>query len=76
MTSSSSAREELRATAASALPKYQVVIVLFTVPITSRVWMPGIPDTGVSEAVLIVDEPSFAEQIGCATSSTGEAHAL
>jgi uncharacterized protein (TIGR03437 family) len=58
--------------AGAALPKYQIVI-SSSVPITSRVWTPGPSDTGVSEAVLIVDEPSFPEQIGCATSSTGEA---
>ncbi|HYI97092.1 MAG TPA: hypothetical protein VEX68_26350 [Bryobacteraceae bacterium] len=55
----------------SAVPTYQVMITS-SVPLTSRVLVPGATNTGLSEALLIVDEPSFSEQIGCATSTSGD----
>src|SRR4051794_13118691 len=58
--------------AGQAVPAYQI-LVTSSVPLTSRLSVPGAGDTGVSEALLVVDEPSFAEQIGCATSTSGEA---
>lgn len=54
-----------------ALPTYQI-IVTSTIPITSRISVPGTAETGITETLLVVDEPAFPEQIGCATSTNGE----
>ena len=55
----------------SVVPTYQVMITS-SVPLTSRVLVPGATNTGLSEALLVIDEPSFPEQIGCATSASGD----
>lgn len=56
----------------AAVPTYQIVVAA-SVPLTSRVLVPGTQNTGLSEALLVVDEPSFPEQIGCVASLGGEA---
>jgi uncharacterized protein (TIGR03437 family) len=60
------------ASSGSVLPKYQVMV-SSSAPLTSRVLVPGTLSTGLSEALLIVDEPSFQEQVGCAAATDGEA---
>jgi uncharacterized protein (TIGR03437 family) len=54
------------------LPKYQVVLASNAM-LTSRIMVPGVTNTGMSEALLVVDEPSFSEQNGCASQPSGDA---
>ncbi|HYO82460.1 MAG TPA: hypothetical protein VES20_13740, partial [Bryobacteraceae bacterium] len=54
------------------VPKFQVIVAANT-RLTSRVLVPGTTGTGMSEALLVVDEPLFAEQVGCASASSGDA---
>ena len=58
--------------AGSAVPRYQIVVAS-SVPLTSRALVPGTPGTGLSEALLVVDEPPFSAQIGCLSSASGDA---
>lgn len=60
-----------RTAAGAALPIYQLMIAS-SVPLTSRVLVPGVPNSGLSEALLLIDEPTFHEQIGCATTASGD----
>lgn len=54
------------------LPKFQLVLAS-NATLTSRIMLPGVPDSGMSEALLVIDEPSFAEQNGCASLASGDA---
>ena len=56
----------------SAVPRFQIVLA-GNAALTSRVLVPGTTATGMSEALLVIDEPSFEDQIGCASSAGGEA---
>jgi hypothetical protein len=56
----------------SAVPTYQVMVAS-SVPLSSRILVPGVANTGLSEALLIIDDPGFHSQIGCATTAGGDA---
>jgi uncharacterized protein (TIGR03437 family) len=56
----------------AAIPTYQVMVSA-SVPLTSRVLVRGAGNTGLSEALLLVDDPMFEEQIGCVTTTSGDA---
>ena len=53
------------------VPRYQV-LVTSTAPLASRILVAGSPNTGISEALLLIDEPSFTEQTGCPADAAGE----
>lgn len=59
-------------TRGGAVPRFQIVLAS-NAPLTSRMLMPGVPGTGMSEALLVIDEPSFPDQIGCASPASGDA---
>jgi uncharacterized protein (TIGR03437 family) len=49
------------------------IVVTANASFTSRILVPGATGTGLSEALLVVDEPSFIDQVGCVASAGGEA---
>ena len=53
------------------IPKMQVVLAS-TTPFSSRILLPGTAGTGMNEALLLIDEPGFNEQVGCEAGSGGE----
>src|SRR5207244_269647 len=57
--------------AGGVVPKYQIMLTS-SAPLTSRLLVPGTPGTGISEALLIIDEPDFARQNGCLTNVSGD----
>jgi uncharacterized protein (TIGR03437 family) len=54
------------------LPAFQIVVTA-NASLTSRVLVPGTTGTGLSEVLLVVDEPSFIDQVGCLASAAGDA---
>jgi uncharacterized protein (TIGR03437 family) len=57
--------------AGAVVPRYQIMLTS-SAPLSSRLLVPGTPGTGISEALLIIDEPDFARQNGCLTNVSGD----
>ena len=62
----------LRIQPGNALPTYNL-LVTGTVPLTSRALMPSNGNSGLNEALLLVNDPPFATQIGCVPQTGGQA---
>jgi uncharacterized protein (TIGR03437 family) len=56
----------------AATPLFQIVVTA-NASLTSRILVPGATGTGLSEALLVVDEPSFIDQVGCIAAPGGDA---
>jgi uncharacterized protein (TIGR03437 family) len=54
-----------------ALPTYNL-LVTGTVPLTSRALAPSNQNSGLSEALLLVNDPPFASQVGCVPQTGGQ----